>query len=169
MTLRHFVWVSVRVCVYMRACVCARVHVCAMCSWSQRFRKCIIRHYRKRCHYLKIKTRRNVWTCFKDQGWKRCSTIYIYIIIQMHDSNTVSTLGNIHVHCVLCTQNILCYNKHTCMYMYASVQYRQYCTLLCKEVDMLKDHQPSIMGSWLAGEIPTERSLVRQRCVYTVE
>ena len=42
-------------------------------------------------------------------------------------------------------------------------------TLLHKEGDMLKDHQPSIMGSWLAGEIPTERSLVRQRYVYIVE
>ena len=36
-------------------------------------------------------------------------------------------------------------------------------TLLHKEVDkMLKDHQPSVRGNWLAGEIPTEKSLVSQ-------
>ena len=45
-------------------------------------------------------------------------------------------------------------------------------TLLHKEVDMLKDHQPSVRGNWLAGEMPTERSLVSQtgqaeKCLYS--
>ena len=32
---------------------------------------------------------------------------------------------------------------------------------------MLKDHQPKFTGSWLAGVIPTERSLGRQEvCLY---